>query len=658
MESLVLGLPLSLIVALVPLFPLGGALLNGMIALFCRSGKRSIPTPLVSLVGLLFPLLSFALMLLLFSIAGSPPEGITTRPLWDWISIGQLTVPVAFKVDRLSLVMGLVVTGVGSLIHLYSIGYMRGDAGYARYFSYLNLFLFAMLVLVLASSLPLLFIDWEGVGLCSYLLIGFWFTDEAKAAAGMKAFVVNRIGDLGFLLGMFVLFSALVSRGVDPTGGLLSFDRLNEFRGDLQGCATLAGLLLFIGAIGKSAQIPLYVWLPDAMAGPTPVSALIHAATMVTAGVYLIARMHFLYTLSPVAMEVIAIVGASTALFAATIGLVQRDIKKILAYSTISQLGTMFLAVGVGAFSSGIFHLMTHAFFKAGLFLGAGSVIHALSGEQDIWKMGGLRKKMPATFLTFLLAILAIVGVFPFAGFFSKDAILFHTYATGHRLLWFTGFLGAGLTSFYMCRLFALTFLGTPRLDPEKKYHLHESPVMMTLPLMMLGLLSLIGGWISIPTVFHGGDHFFRWLAPLFPYTEFYEKVEQAGHGIELLLSGGTLFWVLHVGLFVTLFYTQKLGLVGRATEKIRAVHRLLERRYYVDELYDRVLIRPIRWVSEIVCWKFHDEKVIDGLAVHGTAETVGLFGRTLTLFQTGMVQNYALFFVVGALGVILYFVL
>lgn len=648
MESLVLGVPLNWLTGLIPLFPLIGAVLNGFVALSCRSGRRSVPRPLVSLIGILFPLLAFLFVLILFSLAQYPAEGVTTAPLWNWISAGPLGVPIAFKVDRLSLLMALVVTGVGSLIHLYSISYMEKDDGYARYFSYLNLFLFAMLVLVFAANLPLLFVGWEGVGLCSYLLIGFWFEDPEKAYAGKKAFIVNRIGDLGFLLGMFLLFKTLVTPGESSPTDLLSFDFLQAHRGELASVATAAALLLFIGAIGKSAQIPLYVWLPDAMAGPTPVSALIHAATMVTAGVYLIARMSFLYEMAPLAGEVIAIVGVSTALFAALIALVQSDIKKILAYSTISQLGYMFLAVGVGAYSAGLFHLVTHAFFKAALFLGAGSVIHALQGEQNIWKMGGLRKRLPWTFITFLPAVLAIGGLFPFAGFFSKDTILFQTFATGHRLLWGIAFLTSGLTAFYMLRLFTVVFLGPDRLEPEKKYHLHESPVLMILPLLVLGLLSLTGGWIKIPD----------WLAPLFPYPGFYAALEEAGHGMELLLSLSTLLWVFHIGLLTLILYAQKPELAKRFASSMGGAYRLLENKFYVDEVYRWGILRPLHWFAEIFLWKFHDERLIDGLLVHGSAESVSLVGRTLALLQTGFVQNYALFSTLGALGVLIYFLL
>ncbi len=658
MENLLFGIKIGTVVALIPALPLIGALLNGFIAILCRSGRRATPKALVSLIGVLMPFLAFSVAIGVYLLGREPATGMTTPALWSWMRVGDFAAPLAFKIDRLSLIMVLVVTGVGSLIHLYSVGYMAHDRGYARYFAYLNLFLFSMLVLVLGANLPLMFVGWEGVGVCSYLLIGFWFDDPAKASAGKKAFVVNRIGDFGFLLGMFLIYKHLSTIGLgqqDPLGGLLSFDVLEKHRGDLFLIATPVALLFFVGACGKSAQIPLYVWLPDAMAGPTPVSALIHAATMVTAGVYMIARMHFLYTLSPLAMQVVATVGISTAFFAATIALVQSDIKKVLAYSTISQLGYMFFAVGVGAFAAGIFHLMTHAFFKACLFLGAGSVIHGLGGEQDIWKMGGLKKKMPVTYWTFAVSVLAIAGIFPFAGFFSKDAILWQGYAVGHHVLWAVGFATAGLTAFYMCRMFALVFLGKAR-DAHIFDHAHESPLTMTIPLIVLGLLAVTGGWVAIPESLKGGDHFFHFLAPLFLYEEFYHKLESAGHGAELMLSVVTLLWVVHLSVIAILLYAQKPGTMVRLGEKLRSFHRVLFNKYYVDEIYGALFIRPVRWVSEKILWKFADEKVIDGLLVEGSAESVGLLGRVLALLQSGVVQTYALVFAAGAIGLIAYF--
>lgn len=657
MENLLFGISITTLVALIPGLPLIGALLNGLIALVCKSRRRAVPKALVGVIGIMMPLLAFALVVYLFFLAKDPATGFTTPPLWNWIAAGDFVAPLSFKVDRLSLLMGLVITGVGTLIHIYSLGYMSHDHGFARYYAYLNLFLFSMLVLVFASNLPLLFVGWEGVGVCSYLLIGFWFEDPAKAAAGMKAFVVNRIGDFGFLLAMFLIFMHLSGKGLHDPAGLLTFEVLEKYKGDLFLIATPVCLLLFIGATGKSAQIPLYVWLPDAMAGPTPVSALIHAATMVTAGVYMIARMHFLYTLSPVAMQTVAVVGMSTAFFAGLIALAQDDIKKVLAYSTVSQLGYMIFGVGVGAFGAAVFHLMTHAFFKACLFLGSGSVIHAMHGEQNIWKMGGLRRKMPITFYTFGVSVLAISGIAPFAGFFSKDAILWQGFATGHTVLWVVGFITSGITAFYMNRLFAAVFLGQPR-DKHLYDHAHESPVSMTLPLIILGILAVVGGWIGIPEAVKGHDHILHWFAPIFAYEEFFAKLEARGHGLELLMMIAALLWAVHLSLFANVLYSQKLGRMQKLAEKMAGLRTVLANKFYIDEIYNFVVVRPLTWISEKILWRFTDQKVVDTLLVEGSAQTVGLFGRTLGLMQSGLIQTYALIFVIGAVAVIGYFVL
>lgn len=657
MDTLVLGISLETLAWLIPGLPLLGALCNGCATLMARRSGQVAPKPLITFLGVGTPFLSFMVTTFLFFIIRSTHHSIDTAPLFTWMAVDDFIVPFSLYVDQLSIVMTLVVTGVGSLIHLYSVGYMAHDKAYDRYFTYLNLFLFSMLILVLGNNLPMMFIGWEGVGLCSYLLIGFWFQDPEKAYAGKKAFVVNRIGDFGFLLAMFLLYTTLTQQGVDMRGGSLNFATLEAQRQLLAPVATTACLLLFVGACGKSAQIPLYIWLPDAMAGPTPVSALIHAATMVTAGVYMIARLNFLYLLSPDAMSVVATVGAVTAFFAATIGLAQNDIKKILAYSTISQLGYMFLGVGVGAFSAGIFHLVTHAFFKACLFLGAGSVIHGLHEEQDIWKMGGLRHKMPVTFLTFLLAVAAIVGIIPFAGFFSKDEILFQTFMRGHRVLWAIGFATAGITAFYMCRLFALTFLGKSRIDPHKEAPIHESPLSMTLPLMILGLLSLIGGWIGIPEVFKGHNYFHHWLQPVLGAGTLINESAHM-HGTELILAVASFLWVFHVGLIALILYSQKLDWIKRCVKKMDWVYNILRDKYYVDEIYDFILIRPIHWLSQQILWRFGDEQIIDGLMVNGSAKTINLAGRLLSLMQTGWTQHYALFLAAGALGLVAYFVL
>ncbi|MGE5177048.1 MAG: NADH-quinone oxidoreductase subunit L, partial [Hyphomicrobiales bacterium] len=490
---------------LIPTLPLLGAIVNGL-------GAGRLPRKVVSAIGTgtVGAALVIAILCVRQLLAMPAEDRIFSQQLFSWIDSGDLAVPVRFMLDPLSAVMILVVTGVGFLIHVYSTGYMGHEKAYGRYFSYLNLFTFAMLVLVMADNFLVMFFGWEGVGLCSYLLIGFWYQKPSAAEAGKKAFVVNRIGDWGFLIGMLLVF---------VTFGTLDFARVfPEAPTRLAlggGLATAIALFLFVGATGKSAQIPLYVWLPDAMEGPTPVSALIHAATMVTAGVYMVARCHILYTLAPTALLVVAIVGAATAVFAATIGLVQKDIKRVLAYSTVSQLGYMFLGLGVGAFSAGIFHLMTHAFFKALLFLGAGSVIHGLSGEQDMDRMGGLKSALPKTHFTMLMATLAICGIFPFAGFFSKDEILWNAWSHGHPILWAAGVFGAFLTAFYMFRLYFMTFHGPSRVTEEAKHHLHESPNSMILPLMVLAALSVVGGFVQVPLL-QGGQRLEGFLEPVF----------------------------------------------------------------------------------------------------------------------------------------------
>jgi NADH-quinone oxidoreductase subunit L len=493
---------------LIPLFPLVGVLINGLLL-----GR--LPRPVVSFVACSTVGLSFVTSLLLFFelVGMEPAHRILQQTLFTWIPSASFNANVAFLLDPLSAVMILVVTGVGFLIHVYSTGYMHHDPCFGRYFTYLNLFTFSMLMLVLADNFLLMFVGWEGVGLCSYLLIGFWFEKKSAADAGKKAFIVNRIGDFGFLLGMFVIFWNI---------GSLDFLTVAEKAPAIfvagGGLITAACLLLFVGAIGKSAQIPLYVWLPDAMEGPTPVSALIHAATMVTAGVYMVARSSALYMLAPDALLVVAIIGAGTAFFAATIGLAQNDIKRVLAYSTVSQLGYMFLACGVAAFTAGIFHLVTHAFFKALLFLGAGSVIHAMSDQQDMRRMGGLKKYLPVTFGTMLIATLAISGIPGMSGFFSKDEILWKSFSSdhGHWALWVIGVATAGLTAFYMFRLIYLTFYGKERMDDHTRGHIHESPRSMTVPLMILAVLSVVGGFVGVPHVFFGATNYFeRWLEPV-----------------------------------------------------------------------------------------------------------------------------------------------
>jgi NADH-quinone oxidoreductase subunit L len=615
---------MDLLTAIVVL-PLAGFLVNGLLG--ARFGRG-----FVSIVGCGLPILAFlaAVRCYLALTGGSGAPLIATA--YTWGTVGGQSLEIAFWFDRLSAVMALIVTGVGSLIHVYSTGYMKEDPGYARYFAYLNLFLFFMLLLVLGRSLLVCFVGWEGVGLASYLLIGFWFEDPEKARAGKKAFITNRVGDAGFLLGMFLLYHAL---------GTLEFDGVQAaFAGGAPGAlsADLVGILLFIGATGKSAQIPLHVWLPDAMAGPTPVSALIHAATMVTAGVYLVARLNGIYAHAPLASEVIALIGMATALFAATIAVTQTDIKKVLAWSTISQLGYMFLALGVGAYGVAVFHLYTHAFFKACLFLGAGSVIHALSGEQDIRRMGGLARRIPVTFVTFAVATAAIAGIPPLAGFFSKDEILWFAFASdrgGSPLLWAVGAGTALLTAFYMFRLLWLTFLSPSRLDAETAHHVHESPLSMTGVLAVLAVLSAVGGFVSIP-------HF---LAPLLPTAGVREGLE--AYETPLLVVSVVL---AVAGLAAAaLLYAQGPARADRLAARVPRLHRLLSGRYYVDELYDRLITQPIQWLSDVVFLRAGDRWLIDG-TLHGLAALArGTAGR-LSRVQGGGVQRYVLLAGLGVL--------
>jgi NADH-quinone oxidoreductase subunit L len=595
----------------------------------------------------------------------------------------------------LSVLMLLFVTGVGTLIHIYSLGYMKGDNGYGRFFCYLNLFMFSMLILVLGDSLPLMFVGWEGVGLCSYLLIGFWFEDPAKAAAGKKAFVVNRIGDFGVLLAMFLITWTL-AREAAPS--LAIADIKHHLDAFTPGIATTVCLLLFLGATGKSAQIPLYVWLPDAMAGPTPVSALIHAATMVTAGVYMVARLGFLFELSPLAMSIVALIGALTALLAATIAVAQNDFKKVLAYSTVSQLGYMFVGVGVGAFASGIFHVFTHAFFKACLFLCSGAVIHALHEEQDIRNMGGLRKVMPITFWTFVIATLALAGIPPFAGFFSKDHILWEALSTPNtvwpwlpRLLWVVLVVAAFLTAFYMWRLVSLVFLGKYRGPKEKLAHAHEAPFSMAMPLVVLATCSVLVGFLGVPPLLKGGNIIEHWLEPVVhaehaavtvpgeqvagetpefvlvseaqhasdpdPATD--EHTPDPQHGAvghaehsaaQEWLAMGIALTAGVLGLLLgSLFYWRRPQLSTQMAARLPGMQRLLENKYWVDEFYDAVIIRPIRVVSEGVLWRIVDVRIIDGI-VNALGGLTKAFSYVFRFAQSGYVQTYVLVVVLGVL--------
>jgi NADH-quinone oxidoreductase subunit L len=560
-----------------------------------------------------------------------PPLSADALPI-SWIAAGSFQVPFSLLVDPLSCVMMLVVTGVGSLIHIYSLGYMAEDEERVRYFSYLNLFTFFMLLLVLAGNLPLMFVGWEGVGLCSYLLIGFWYRKESASAAGLKAFIVNRVGDAGLILGMVFLFHALGTLDlVDlaDNAGALAREGMWEF-----GPATIACLLLFLGATGKSAQIPLHVWLPDAMEGPTPVSALIHAATMVTAGVYMVARLGPLYSVSETAMTTVAVVGAVTALMAATIALVQTDIKRVLAYSTVSQLGYMFLACGVGAFGVGIFHLYTHAFFKALLFLGSGSVIHALAGEQDMRRMGGLRSRIPWTFWTFLAASLAIAGIWPFAGFFSKDEILLGALDTGHAILFGIGLFTALLTAFYMARLVFLTFFGSFRGGEEAEHHLHESPWVMLVPLVLLAVGSAAGGFVKIPHV----------VQPVLRAKEGYLP------HVAWLPVAATLTAV--VGIVAGYYlYLAVPSVRSRLAPAFRPALRVFEAKFYWDDVYG-ALVRGVVGGSDTLLWKGIDVGVIDG-AVNGTGSLTRAFAQALRPLQTGIVRHYALMILAGAVALL-----
>jgi NADH-quinone oxidoreductase subunit L len=633
---------------IIPLLPLLGSAVNGLLG-----GKW--PNSIVNSVALGATGLSFAFALEAvreFFVGG---QVLVHKHFFDWISAGSFTAGFDLQMDQLTVVMLLVVTGVGFLIHIYSTGYMAHEGGYYRFFSYLNLFMFFMLILVLAANYVLLFVGWEGVGLCSYLLIGFYFLKKSASDAGKKAFIVNRIGDFGFMLGMFLLFrtfGTLDFNGVFAAATGPTWGDVHEPWGQF-GTFTIACLLLFMGATGKSAQLPLYVWLPDAMEGPTPVSALIHAATMVTAGVYVVARSHILFVHSETAMVVVAVIGCATAFFAATIGLVQTDIKRVLAYSTVSQLGYMFLACGVGAFSAGIFHLMTHAFFKALLFLAAGSVIHAMGGEQDMRKMGGLSKKIKYTYWTMLIATLAIAGIPPLAGFFSKDAILLSAFQIeGGHPLYAIGLLTALLTSFYMFRLIFLTFHGKPRYD-EHHVHVHESPWGMLGPLVILAVLSIIGGWLAAPALLGGRDYFAIFLAPVFVSAQGAEVVnEAAAHQLEIILAIVAVVSAL-IGLGVAFWlYIRQPGKPEQIAKSMRPVYNTLLNKYYVDEFYAAVVIKPLMWISTNVLWKWVDVAGIDG-TVNGIASGATSIGDTVRHAQSGNTRSYAVWVVIGALVVI-----
>ncbi len=627
---------------LVPAFPLLGFFLNGFL------GKR-FGTRFVTFVGPLAIALSFAQSLVLFFQMLEAEGNVLKEHLYPWISSGNFEAGINFQVDQLSGLYLLVITGVGFLIHVYSVGYMDGESGYYRFFAYLNLFVFFMLILVLGDSFLLMFVGWEGVGLCSYLLIGYYFEKDSAAEAAKKAFLFNRIGDFGVLSAVMLIFLAF---------GSIEFATINaeaatqfEYGGAL---VTAITLLLFLGATGKSAQIPLYVWLPDAMEGPTPVSALIHAATMVTAGLYMVARLSHLFVLAPFTMNVIAVVGTATALLAATIAVTQTDIKRVLAYSTVSQLGYMFLAMGVGAFGAGVFHVMTHAFFKALLFLGSGSVILAVHHEQDMRKMGALKNKLPITYMTMLLGTFAISGIPFFSGFFSKDEILWKAYSSplGGPWLWGVGFLTAGLTAFYMFRMIYLTFHGESRVDSHTAEHVNESPFSMTIPLMILAALAVTGGFFGVPHVFHvipnGMENYFQGFFAEIP----------SGHGTvstEWTLMAFSVAFALLAWFFASRLYHSGFELAAGLRSKWESLYQLSLNKWYVDELYNTLIIQPGRLFSTHVLWRLFDQNVIDR-AVNTTADVARMVGNSIRPLQNGLTQNYALIFTLGTF-LILWFV-
>ena len=644
---------------LVPALPLAGFVANGTLALVAPERKR-----LVSVIGVGVLVAAFALAVaIVLELAHLHPDAPLVLRLWSWLPVGALQVNVALELDPLSAVMLLVVTGVSALIHVYSVGYMQNDPGYARYFAELNLFVFFMLTLVLGANFPVVFVGWEGVGLCSYLLIGFWFAEKINTDAALKAFIMNRIGDCGFLLAMFLLFRYT---------GTLDFTTVfaaapTAFRAG-GGPITAVALLLFLGCTGKSAQIPLYTWLPDAMQGPTPVSALIHAATMVTAGVYLVARCGVLFALAPLAGAAVAGIGALTALFAATIALQQWDIKKVLAYSTISQLGLMFLGVGSGAYAAGIFHLTTHACFKALLFLGAGSVIHAVQhachatdsheDPQDLRNMGGLRLALPWTCAAMWVATLAMAGVPPFAGFFSKDEILAAAFARGAAepawyVFWAAGLASALCTAFYMTRLMLYTFHGPNRTGEGERAHLHEAPGIMTGPVLVLGGLTAVAGVLNVPPFLGGSARLERWLEPVTQAATRLAPLPALAPATEALLTGfAVAIAVAGIGGAWRLLDPARL-VPARLARPERGLRRLLAKRYYIDELYNTFIVRPIRWVSEKVLWQFVDRRLLDGAGVNGAARLAQAAGWVGSRLQTGDLGFYVVVFVAGVVLVL-----
>ena len=652
------ALPLSML-WLVPALPLAGFVVNGALALTRPTAKRAVSIVGVGTLVLAFAAAAFAVA----ELARQHPTAPLVFRYWEWLPVGDLQVAFALQLDQLAAVMILVVTGVGALIHVFSVGYMYDDPGYARYFAYLNLFVFFMLILVLGANFPVMFVGWEGVGLCSYLLIGFWFNEQINADAGKKAFIVNRIGDFGFLVAMFLIFTHLGSLDFETV-----FSKAPAAFLPGGAAATAITLFLFLGCTGKSAQIPLYIWLPDAMQGPTPVSALIHAATMVTAGVYLVARCGLLFALSPLGSAVVAGIGALTALFAATIALKQWDIKRVLAYSTVSQLGYMFVGVGTGAYAAGMFHLVTHAFFKALLFLGSGSVIHAVhhalhaththEDAQDMRNMGGLARYMPWTAALMWIATLAIAGIPPFAGFFSKDEILGAAFAEAAvhpawYAFWAMGIAAALLTAFYMTRLMLYTFHGPNRTGEHAGDHLHEAPPVMTGPLVVLGLLTVTGGALNIPELFHGHAFLEHWLEPVTSAAQRLRPAVELASSTEWALVAGAVL-VAALGIVGAFRLLKPEALVpARLAPPETGLARLLWKKWYVDELYDAIIVRPVMWLSREVFWKIVDARIVDGLLVNGTAAASRAVGWLGSRLQTGEVGVYVVLFVIGVLAVV-----
>ncbi len=621
---------------LIPLLPLAGFVINGL-------GRNTLSKGIIGFIGCLLVLLSFGLSVAAFCQIKSTGQAINVD-VFNWFSVGTLQVNFSFLVDQLSSIMLLIITGVGFLIHLYSVGYMHDDDGFGKFFAYLNLFVFFMLLLVMGSNYLIMFIGWEGVGLCSYLLIGFWYTNPSYADAAKKAFVMNRIGDLGFLIGIFVIFNTF--------GSIAYADVFGKALTTPGAPFVLITLLLFVGAVGKSAQLPLFTWLPDAMAGPTPVSALIHAATMVTAGIYMIARSNILFTMAPQTMEVIAIIGLLTAAFAALIALTQTDIKKVLAYSTVSQLGYMFLGLGVGAFTGSFFHVLTHAFFKALLFLGAGSVIHAMGGEQDMRKMGGLSGKIKITFVTMLVGTIAIAGIPPFSGFFSKDEILAAAYAHS-TVFYVVGVITAMLTSFYMFRMMYLTFWGKFRGTHEQEHHLHESPPSMTIPLIVLAILSAIGGIIGVPAVMGGHHELGAYLAPVFEESHKILGEHELSHSTEWALMGISVLGALIAMVYAYIKYVKGAHVPVDDTQERGLLANLSYNKFYIDEIYDFLIRKPLDALS-VFFYNVVDRLGIDGL-VNGIGKSAVESGKGLRLLQTGNVGFYIFMMVAGIVAILLY---